>query len=92
MRYTCDDFIVLRSSENKMCSVGVFGKDIYAMRYICADGHNCYHNEYYRITRDEFAGYPLNSETLITKYYKGHIRFLCSDYLGKNHATYSFEQ
>lgn len=92
MRYTCDDFRELRYAENKKCSVGMFGDNIYAMRYFSADGHNSYHSEYYNITQEEFAGYPLNSEELITKYYKGHVPFLCSDYSGKTHTTYYFDR
>lgn len=91
MKYTCNDFRELNFESNMQCSVGIFGDNIYAMKFFIADGHNSYHNEYYKITNEEFAGYPANSEMLIEKYYHGHACFLCSDYLGQSHSTYSFE-
>ena len=92
MVYTCDDFKQLKFEKGMQCSVGNFGNDIYAMKCFIADGHNSYHNEYYKITEEEFIKYPNNGEELIDKYYKGHSVFLCSDYLGKGHSTYSFEK
>lgn len=91
MKYTCDDFVEHKCEKGLKCSVGNFGKDVYAMKYFVCDGHNSYHEEYYRITKEEFMSYPLNSEELIDKYYRGHNCFLCSDYLGKSHKTYGFE-
>lgn len=91
MRYTCDDFKQLKLEEGKRCSVGVFGEAICAMRVWIADGHNSYHNEYYRITEKKLVDYPTNVEQLIEKYYHGHFGLLCSDYMGKMHGTYGFE-
>ena len=88
MRYTCDNFKEEKVERGERCSVGIFGEAIYAVRIFVADGHNCYHSEYYRITKEEFADYPVNAEMLIEKYYHGHSCFLCSDYMGKSHGTY----
>ncbi len=92
MGYTCDDFRVLKQESGRQCGVGIFGNDIFAVRISVADGHNSYHTEYYKITREEAEEYPENIEQLVEKYYHGPIRFLCSDYLGKNHKTYGFEK
>ena len=91
MRYSCDDFMEYKYDKGKRCSVGIFGNDIYAMKYRVSDGHNSCHEEYYQITEEEFIRYSINADVLIEKYYKGHISFLCSNYLGKSHGTYGFE-
>lgn len=91
MKYMCDDFLEVKSEKGNRCSVGVFGQDIYAMKYFVAEAHNCYHCEYFKITKEEFENYPNNSQMLISKYYNGNTLFLCSDYMGNNHITYSFE-
>ena len=92
MKYTCDDFIEYKLERGRMCTVGKFGDNIYAVKYAVADGHNSYHNEYFEITAAEFNAYPENTEKLAEKYYRGHSSFLCSDYMGKGHKTYGFEE
>ena len=91
MKYTCDDFKELKFKQGENCSVGMFGKDIYAMRFWVAIGHNVYYSEYFKIEKEEFDNYPFNSEILIEKYYHSDIPFLCSDYQDKSHPTYGFE-
>lgn len=91
MKYMCDDFKELKAKSGLQCTVGVFGDNIYAMRLYVAIGHNSYYSQFYRIERYELEEYPANAEYLFEKYCDSKACFLCSDYMGKGHSTYSFE-
>lgn len=91
MKYMCDDFKELKFKNGLQCTVGMFGENIYAMRLYTASGHNSYYSQYFRIERNDLEEYPENAGRLVEKYCDEKVYFLCSDYMGKAHHTYSFE-
>ncbi len=86
MRYSYDDFKSIKCEAGLYCEVGLFGDDIYATKIYNSFSISNGYCECRLISREQFEAYPENVEEL----YKCK-NFLCSNYIGKGHASYYFD-
>lgn len=82
--YYCKDFQIQKSG--KTISAGIFAPGVYAVvKYEFGSSTSNGHNEYYKISEEEFNGFPENEDAICSKLFSnlfGRLMFrLCSDYV-----------
>ncbi len=93
MVYSFDDFRKIKDSGGGFCNcAGMFGSDIYAVRFYREGSCGSeFWYEIFRLTKEEFDNYPLNALKLSDRFRQYDGEVLCSDYSGKGGSGYCFE-